>query len=208
MKVNKEQIQKLYIQYVLEHSEPPKSVYQFGQYIAIEERAFYTQYTALPAVERAIWHGFFKIVQEELQQDEVYATYSVREKLLAFYYTLLEILKEHRSFVSLTLPQDKKNYNTTVFQQFRSEFATFMQELLQEGIATQEVEERMFLTKRYIDALWYVTLFTIHYWVKDTSDNFENTDIFIEKSVNVAFDLMGRTFVDSAFDLFKFMLTK
>ena len=43
------------------------------------------------------------------------------------------------------------------------------------------------------------------FWKEDNSPGFEKTDAAIEKSVNLAFDLIGKGAVDSAIDFAKFM---
>jgi hypothetical protein len=47
--------------------------------------------------------------------------------------------------------------------------------------------------------------FVIHFWKQDDSAGFEKTDAVIEKSVNLAFDLISKGAVDSAIDFAKFM---
>jgi hypothetical protein len=47
--------------------------------------------------------------------------------------------------------------------------------------------------------------FVLMFWVKDESAEFEKTDEAIEKSVNLAFDLMGKGVVDNVFEFGKFL---
>jgi hypothetical protein len=47
--------------------------------------------------------------------------------------------------------------------------------------------------------------FLLLFWRDDESAGFEKTDAAIEKSVNLAFDLIGKGAVDSAFDFAKFL---
>ena len=50
-------------------------------------------------LENAIWLSFFEKTISIIENDAAYPEYSVREKVLAFYYTLIEVLKENRSYV-------------------------------------------------------------------------------------------------------------
>ena len=47
--------------------------------------------------------------------------------------------------------------------------------------------------------------FVLMFWIKDESAEFEKTDEAIEKSVNLAFDLMGKGVVDNVFEFGKFL---
>jgi len=51
---------------------------------------------------------------------------------------------------------------------------------------------------------WTQFLFTLKFWLEDTSIGFEKTDLFIEKSVNASFDLMNMTPLENIIDFGKF----
>jgi hypothetical protein len=88
---------------------------------------------------------------------------------------------------------------------FKNAFIDYARDLLAEGRESKEVEPRPFLTDRYPNALWGQTLYLLDFWLRDVSKNFEKTDTAIEKTVNTSFDLIGRSPLDSLFDLAKFM---
>jgi hypothetical protein len=56
-----------------------------------------------------------------------------------------------------------------------------------------------------VEGLWIQTLFILQFWANDDSKEFEKTDAAIEKAVNVAYDLMGKSPLDSMFDFAKFI---
>ncbi|HEY9116898.1 MAG TPA: TetR family transcriptional regulator C-terminal domain-containing protein, partial [Roseivirga sp.] len=84
-------------------------------------------------------------------------------------------------------------------------FKSWVAELLLEGEETEEIENRPLIGKRYDEALWLQFLFVVGFWVKDDTKGFEKTDAAIEKSVNLAFDLMGRGPLDAMLDFGKFL---
>jgi len=90
---------------------------------------------------------------------------------------------------------------------FKIAFYDYINELVLEARETKEIEQRPIpqLTQRYPDLFWAKTLFILDFWVNDSSKAFEKTDTMIEKSVNTAFDLLGRSPLDSLFDLGKFL---
>ncbi|WP_128543444.1 TetR family transcriptional regulator C-terminal domain-containing protein [Larkinella soli] len=216
-----EKIRKAYTEYVLEHGTPPPSVFQFVKKLKITESEFYEHYTSFEGIEADVWLAFFRQALETVENDPVYQTYSVREKLLAFYYTWIEVLKSQRSFAVFSfnrlrdqLPRNRMGSGglgrqgratPRTLQPFREAFYDFIRDLLAEGRESKEVEPRPFLSDRYADGLWGQTLFILHFWINDVSRNFEKTDTAIEKSVNTAFDLIGRSPLDSLFDLAKFI---
>ncbi|GAB3767549.1 TetR family transcriptional regulator C-terminal domain-containing protein [Spirosoma horti] len=210
-----EKIRKAYTEYVLENGKQPTSVFQFAKKLKIAEADFYTHYTSFDAIEADIWLAFFKDAKTTVETDETYQGYSVREKLLAFYYTWIELLKAQRSFVVYSFgrlkdqSKGKRIQSLTpkvpILNPFKDEFFDYARDLLAEGRESKEVEPRPFVTDRYPDALWGQTLYLLDFWIRDVSKNFEKTDTAIEKSVNTAFDLIGRSPLDTLFDFAKFM---
>ncbi len=225
-----EKIRKAYTEYVLENGKQPTSVFQFAKKLKLAEAEFYNYYASFDAIEADIWLTFFNESKQTVEADGTYQTYSVREKLLAFYYTWIELLKAQRSFVVYSYgrlgPTSRRgmnaggdmmaaspiararlggrNVNSPVLMPFKESFNDFARDLLAEGRESREVEPRPFLTDRYPGALWTQALFILDFWVKDVSKGFEKTDTAIEKSVNTTFDLIGRSPLDTLFDFAKF----
>jgi hypothetical protein len=119
----------------------------------------------------------------------------------------VEELKKNRSYL-LSLYGNKvttfKNLPTDT-REFKEKFSDFASELILEGKETQEIASRPLITEKYDEALWLQVGFVFRYWLDDNSPRFEKTDAAIEKSVNFAFDLMGKSALDSFLDLAKFL---
>lgn len=203
-------LKEAYIDYLLEHGQAPPSVYQFMKMQKMKEATFYDHFNSFTALEKEIWKGFFDETRTRIQSDPVYMEYSVREKLLAFYYTFIEILKNHRSFVMTRMEgamasPARRLPNNSVFSRLKEGFLDFANELIAEGKEIGEIVDRPLIGNRYDDGLWRQLQFVIYFWVKDESPSFEKTDAAIEKAVNLSFDLMGRGPIDAAVDFAKFL---
>ncbi len=199
----KEQILQVFIDYVRQEGTRPRTAFQLVERLAgLEERDLYTHYPDLKGIEQDAWEHFFTDTLERLRSDDIYASYMVREKLLAFYYTFTEVLRENRSFILGAYPA--RGVPSYVLKKIKEGFKTYAKVLLQEGTGTGEIEERMLLSSRYADFMWRETTFLINFWKKDTSQNFERTDAAIEKAVNLTFDFFGRNLADSTFDFLRF----
>jgi len=200
------QIQDAYIDYVLTNNEEPKSVYIFAKNIGITEQEFYTFYSSFIAVEKAIWADLTSKAITEIQQQEVWVNYSSREKMLAFFYAYIELLKTRRSFVVYSLKKSRTHVSTPeVLDDARTIFETFAENIIQSGLESKELADRRYLSKRYKDALWVQFGIILNFWVNDNSNNFEKTDEAIERGVNVTFDLFQRSPLDNLIDYGKFV---
>lgn len=196
-----------FVEYVLEHGKEPVSVYKFSSSIGMNEEEFYKYYTSFDAVKSDVWVKFFNDTLANIESQEVFQTYSAREKLLAFLYTWIEELKKKRSYLISLYGHYKPKMGIvpSELKQFKNAFKDFANELVLEGKETEEIASRPILSDRYDDAIWLQILFVFQFWLHDTSPSFEKTDAAIEKSVNLAFDLMGKSALDTFIDFAKFL---
>ena len=202
-----EQIKEKYIEFVLENGTQPPSIFAFCKKLKIKEKDFYEHFSSFIMLENAIWLSFFEKTISIIENDAAYPEYSVREKILAFYYTLIEVLKENRSYVLKNfehLPQPIWK-NMQAFTELRIAYQQWIQRLMMEGSESREVENRPYINQHYPKVFWGQMLYLIDFWVKDTSKGFEKTDTAIEKIVNTSFDLLGKSPLDSMLDLGKFL---
>lgn len=199
-----------YIRFKLTHGKTPASVYLFMQESQQSESLFYEHFNSFEVLEKEIWNNFFHQCLERLQGQEVYQGYSAREKLLAFYYTAIEVFRENRSYVltCFTSPYSKSLIQTDCLTTYKQSFLQYTQQLLTEGMNAQEVIKRPYVSDQYYKVLWLQFLFVMKYWLEDESKGFEKTDAAIEKAVNLSFDLMGHSILDSMLDFGKFILQK
>lgn len=202
-----EEIQNAYIDYVLNKGMKPASVYVFAKENNISEEDFYNLYSSFEGIEDSVWTGLCKRAMTEVQNQEIWEQYSSREKTLAFFYALIELLKSKRSFVLYSLKQSGQTIGTpSILKGVKILFEGFASGLIEQGVESGELANRRFLTSKYKDALWIQFGVILNFWVKDNSPGFEKTDEAIEKGINVTFDLFGKSPLDSLFDYGKFMM--
>ncbi|MBS9525120.1 TetR/AcrR family transcriptional regulator [Litoribacter alkaliphilus] len=201
------EIVEAYVHYVLEHGREPVSVFKFVKSLGMKEEEFYEYFTSFASIKSAVWEKIIDDTVRGMESQEVYQEYSAREKMLSFYFTLVEELKKHRSYL-LSMYEGHLSFKRNVpmeLKGFKEKFKAFSADVILEGKENEEIADRSFISDRYEDALWLETLFILQYWLKDTSPGFEKTDVAIEKSVSLAFDLMGKSALDSFLDLAKFI---
>jgi len=195
------------MEYLLNHGQQPPSVFKFTRDLGINENDFYTHFGSFEGLERFIWKGFMEKSLLRLKADKAYSAFSIREKVLAFYYTFFEDLKPNRSFVLLQLGREPRlELVPGYLKDFKATYESHLTSLLSEGKTTGEIANRPYLDKTYPQMLWFQMGFLLMFWKDDNSVAFEQTDAAIEKSVNLAFDLIGKGAVDTAFDFAKFLV--
>lgn len=204
--VSAQAIQLAYREYLLTEGKQPASVFKFCKENRMTEVEFYAHFASFEAIEKAIWQGYLADTKKRLESDEAFVQFSSREKILTFYFSLAELLKTDRSFVLHQLKSVKNPASTPVFLKgFKASFEEWINGVLNEGKGTGEIAKRPYLDDRYSRLFWTHLMFILKFWAKDESPNFEKTDVAIEKSVTLAFDLIGKGVLDSALDFGKFL---
>jgi hypothetical protein len=196
-----------YEDWILQHGTAPESVFLFCKKLKISERDFFQLFSDFKKVEAATVVSWFEKVVEDLQSQELYQSYSAREKILAIYFAFFESLLDHRSFV-LSVFNEITNIkgNWARMELLRKRYVLEMDGILKSAMLSGEFEDRKFVSSRYADMLWLNFVFVFNFWVKDSSPGFERTDACIEKSLNLTFDLLARNTIDQLFDFGKFMM--
>lgn len=196
-----------YIDSVLTSGTEPATEYAFCKEIGIEESEFYSAFGSFHSLRRKIWLSYHEETVERLEADmDTWTAYSAREKVLAYYYTLIEVLNHHRSYVLFVLNQHPSfHMNLHFIAEFRVAFKSFIGQILDAGAKTGEIAERSFINNYYDQAFWMQTLFVLEFYRKDSSDGFEKTDEAIEKAVNLAFNLIEQNSAESIIDFGKFL---
>lgn len=205
-KVTAAVIKAKYIDHVVGAGDHPSDIYAFCSDIKISDVDFLKSYSDIQEVHVDVWKDFMTDTLSALADDDQFATFSGREQLLAFYYTHVEVLKQHRDFilidrsrmkVPIPLPQFMVTYKDT--------FVGFAKSLIAYAMETGEVADRKFLNSQYARGVWAQLYWVVQFWIKDSSNEFELTDAAIEKAVNLSLELVKPGPLDSMIDFAKFI---
>jgi len=204
--ISKDKIVSMYMDYVLEHNEKPKSVYQFSKLNNITEKEFYNYFGTIESIEKEIFKVFYEKTIALLQKDKDFESYDMRSKLLSFNFTFFELLTANRSYVLMTLKESGNQLKSLKqLTGLRSSYKEFVSEIITDDIRTKEERFQNFQEKAILESSWFQLLLTMKFWIDDTSPALEKTDIYIEKSINTAFELMNVAPLDSLIDFGKFI---
>jgi hypothetical protein len=202
-----EQIADSYWDYTLTEGERPKSVYAFCKQFKLTEGEFHAHYSSFDGLESRYWQSTVDETIAVLTNDKEYLEYPTHQKLLAFYFTFFSHIQNHRSRFTECFPC-LRQMTPSSLKAMRSAFTVWADELVQEGIETDEIADRKKFNELYAKGLFEQLRFLIDYYIKDTSENFQDTDALIEKSVRFFAESARTGVLDSALDLARFMLRR
>lgn len=148
------------------------------------------------------WITLFEKTVATLQQDENYMQYSVREKMLAFVYTMLQNMNEDSIYFSSQIKHQRipflPNHH---LKELKLLFINYSDALIFEGTNSGEIQARPLIANYYQQILWNAIVSILYFWSNDTSEQKENTDVMVEKTIHFIFDLLAPNPIDSGFDL-------
>jgi hypothetical protein len=73
--------------------------------LKITEADFYQFFSSFESIEKTIWFELTFETISKIKEQEVWLQYTAREKMLSFFYSYLENLKNERSFVIYSLKE-------------------------------------------------------------------------------------------------------
>lgn len=204
--ISKLDILTLYMDLVSEHKLKPVDVEDFCDQVNLEQDNFYNHFKSLKKVEKTIFNELFKNSLEVLHESEEFLSFDGKNKLLSLYFTFFENLNLNRTYIEVVLKGCKnqlQSYKT--LSSLKKSFIQFVEHLdLSAAILPIEGLEK-FQANIISQSAWMQLIITLKFWLEDTSESFEKTDIFIEKSINTSFELIENKFLKNAIDLGKFV---
>lgn len=204
--ISEKDIISLYMDYVLEHNEQPKSVYIFSKTNNFDEAKFYEFFASFEAIQKHIFKAFFDNTIIVLKKSEDYQSFDARNKLLSFYFTFFENLTANRSYVVYALDHYKNSMKSlTLLSELKKSFTHYIDDLDIETLDIKQEQIEKIQKRALQESAWLQLVLTIKFWLEDTSASFEKTDVFIEKSVNTSFDVLNIAPLKSVIDFGKFL---
>ncbi|MFL0353193.1 TetR family transcriptional regulator C-terminal domain-containing protein [Xanthomarina sp. GH4-25] len=204
--ISASEIITFYMDYVIEHHGKPESIEDFSQLHHFDDSIFYTHFTSFKDLEKTIFNALFENSLVILKQSPEYPSFGKKDKLLSLYYTFFENLSLNREYIEMTLKGFENQLKAlAVFSKLKRSFSAFIDELDLDTFNLNVDSIETIQKKTIKESAWIQLLLTMKFWLDDTSEAFEKTDIFIEKSLNTSFELLDTKTLHNIIDLAKFL---
>jgi len=199
------QLEQLYKQHCLLNDTLPSNPVQLLNGTDLTEAEFYALTPSIQHLEKGIWKGYATATIARLDDSADYKEYNSRERLLAFYFTLIEELQKDRSYTHFRLSKLKSDWQLPhCLKSMDDAFTVYVKQLIEFGQNNNEIQARPIIDKVYDKGFRAQLLYVMRIWHKDESEDGSKTDAAIEKSVHLAFDLLAKGALDSLIDFAKF----
>lgn len=204
--LTQEKIYNSYTDFYLKKLRKPNSVYEFACENNIDESNFYKFFTSFESLEKHYFVTMFEYTVELLEKNDAYHSYNSKDKLSALFFTFFEMATLNRSFVIAILKENKNPLkNLAKLSNLRVAFFDYVITILEKPLKIDNEKISKVQDQVLRESTWLQFLSILKFWINDESSNFEKTDIFIEKSTRLSFDLIHNPVNQSIIDFGKFL---
>ena len=194
-----------YKKYVSSKGKLPQFIMELAEYGQVDFIEFKKHFKSLEELEVALLLWYFKNANDLLVKDKQADEWDPKDRHIAFLYLLIESMSKDEAFLHEFI--DHKKSSST----FTPKFMYVLNKQDFEAIRTDgkmtEVFDKISINPKKA-ALTNHALGAIIFYLKDKSEDKQDSDAFIEKTSDLLFRLTDTSTLQSIFDLGKFMATR
>jgi len=202
----RKRILEAYFSHLEMEGRPHPSVRRLCLDVKITEKEFYHEFPSLGAIEKEFWKEWMENIISAVSDGKEWKSFSAKERYLAFLFAFTGEALAHRSLLDQRFGKLTLLCRPSSLEGLRNSFRDFAGEIIRHGMEEGAIAERGPLGSFYPEVLYIHWRSVLEYFLKDESRGFDRTDAFIEKTVELAFDLLRTQAIDSAADLARFLL--
>jgi len=213
MKISKEKqlkvkrkILKSAIELISENGYKKTSMSKIAKKAKIGEATIYNYF---PTKEHILFEYYYELqlqTKEILLQTQDFSQFTLKEQLQLLIHTQLELLASERTFI-LEIYEEifYKTFTHPAMERGNTELTLMISELFDIAIEAQEIEEIAFsntLLNLGCDYIFGI----IYYWIQDESENYDNTTLMVDKSLEIIYSVLQSGLINKIEDLLGFIV--
>lgn len=203
---NKKKIINSAVELISEKGYKSTTMRSIAKQVGMGEATIYNYFPAKEAILYAYYEDHMIFCIKKLQEIDDFHTYSLQEQLQVLFNTSLVFYLMDREFVSQTfkIVLFGTSRNWSKIKPIRETFLAAVQDMMEAAAEAGEIPEQVFqglISQFFMDA--YIGV--IHYWINDTSEQFTNTSVLIDKGLDIACAMLKAGIANKAFDITTFL---
>ena len=179
---------------------------QIAKAAGMGEATIYNYFPTKEAILYAYYQDHMDACIEELKAIPDFHTFTLQEQLQTFFNTSLNIYLDNREFVRRTFQRvfmgGSRDWRRT--KTIRATFLAAVNDMLAAAAEAGEIPDQVFtelIGQFFMDA--YIG--AVHYWRNDTSEGFANTQVLIDRGLDLACALLKAGVANKVFDMAVFL---
>ncbi|QLA17785.1 TetR/AcrR family transcriptional regulator [Desulfolutivibrio sulfoxidireducens] len=203
---NRDQIIRSAVDAMIEKGFKGATMREIARGAGLGDATIYNYFPTKEAIVYAYYEDRLEEGLERLRAIPDLHTYELREQLQTFFETLLERFLPDREFIVGTF--GAATFSLTSDYQYlrplRSRFFHVVTDMFETAVKAGEIPEQVFL-ELTCQCFWDYFIGLVHYWIRDRSEQFQNTTILIDKSLDLAIGFIRADLLNKAMEMASFL---
>ncbi|NDY57774.1 TetR/AcrR family transcriptional regulator [Desulfovibrio sulfodismutans] len=203
---NRNQIIRAAVDAMTEKGFKGATMREIARAAGLGDATIYNYFPTKEAIVYAYYEDRLEEGAERLRTIPDLHTYGLREQLQTYFETLLEQYLPDREFVAGTF--GTVTFSLTSDYQYlrplRLRFFHVVKDMFEAAVTAGEIPEQAF-QELTCQCLWDYFIGLVHYWIRDRSEQFQNTTVLIDKSLDLAIGFIRADLLNKALDMASFL---
>lgn len=203
---NRKAILQAAVEVITEKGFKAATMRQIAKIAGVGDATIYNYFPTKEAILYGYYQDHMGACIDELKSVPEFQTFSLQEQLQTLFDTSLGFFMPDREFVAhtfrLVLLGGSRDWAQV--KPIRTAFLSAVNDMLAAAVEVGEIPDQVFeelLGQFFMDA--YIG--TIHYWLADTSEGFNNTIVLMDRGLNLACAMLKAGIANKLFDIAAFL---
>lgn len=205
-KINRLKIIGIAVDVMIESGFKSATMRAIAKKAEIGDATIYNYFPTKESILFAYYEEKLNACIEKLKKIDKFNEYTLNEQLQTFFNIQLELFLPDREFIELSFKKIffSLTQNYTQLKPIRDVFNQIVNDMFKAAIEVKEIPEQVF--QEMIDYLfWDYYVGIVLLWLNDKSDQFEDTDILIDKSLDLFCSVLKSGLVNKAVDILSYL---
>ncbi len=213
MKINREQkeekrkkIIRAAVDVITEKGIGSTTMKAIARSAGIADATIYNYFPTKESILFGYYQDHIQDLTEHLKALDDFHTFGFQEQLQTVIETSLDLYLADREFVAETNKAVFLSFSSSYreLKPIRNSFNAIIREIYEAAIEVEEIPDQVFLEISH-QFFWDYYIAMVHYWLKDTSEQFTDTTVLIDKSLDLACSMIKSGIANKIFDIMTFL---
>lgn len=184
---NREKIIDAAVDLIISKDLKTATMREIARKAGIGDATIYNYFPTKEAIVYGYYESKFDQVTQKLKAIENFNEFTFQEQLQTFFETKLDLFMVDRDFLDKTFKVAffalSQHYSR--IRPIKDRFMVIIEDMFNAAIEVNEIPEQVF-KELTIQFFWEYYIGIVIYWLNDTSDQFQETSVLIDKSMDLA----------------------
>ncbi len=201
-KLNRKKIIGVAVDIMIDKGFKSATMRAISKEAGIGDATIYNYFPTKEAILFAYYEEKLNECIDKLKKVEKFNEFTIHEQLQTFFDIQMELFLPDREFIELSFKRIffSLSQNYSQLESIRTIFEKIIRDIFKAAVEVNEIPEQMFETIIY-HLLWDYYIGVIIFWLKDKSEDFSDTSILVDKTLDLFCSVLKAGAVNKVFDI-------